>query len=655
MKFFKSSIFAALALAVSLTACDNGTDVKYAEAQATDGVYFDQATPSALTLSQNESSFAVTVERYGVTEAATYSLVTTYEKSIFTVPSTVAFAEGETTAELVIGYDFEAWGKYNDPQTIKIAFADGTPVNEFGLATLDLTVKVAEPWKVLGEGTYREAFICDAFDLSDVFPGGRATYPVQVEENEVNPGVYRVNGYGTETPWDGPDFFNGQLPPVYFTIDARDPENVSIPVTRLGFALGRDGYIGICSMSAILKDPTGTFGKLKDGVVTFPKGQLALFFYDESGAVTGGPYAVNTNGDFAVTLPGTVLADYDSSVEYAGILTDASGKQFFQGQVLLGEDVESAQFAAVPTSSVDEAVAAVTAGKVETIELTNNGQPVSFSVPCPGDGTYVLTAVCYAKGEAVASATEKVRVNLGSGNQYADFEDYGTAIFVDGWITAQWVFTDQQTGSKVTYEELGWEINVMRHRENKDVFLLVDPYTSDEEHCVLLQLGLNKNTSPASIIVDCSNPELVKIAPQYSGYTGEMGQSAEMDVYLMTYAGVLAASNPDATDEQIAQVIAQGNGNFKPFEVTSYEDGIIRLDRTWFGNDKGQMSTWNNPDGVVYAEIDIIPNGEQAAPRLAKHVAPRGKHAAKGYAKLMTPRMIYFKPGQQAINAPYEL
>ena len=160
-----------------------------------------------------------------------------------------------------------------------------------------------EAWQSLGLAVYCEDIVTTFFATSNV------VYEVMIEESKENPGVYRlVNPYGAAYPYNSAGDFDTSEN-HYIEIDARNLEAVSIKQCYTGMDWGYGEFI-VWSMadyylsngkSAEEVAEAGYFGKLEEGVITFPAGSLIVAMTDYK---NGGLYAANKDGKFSLVLPG---------------------------------------------------------------------------------------------------------------------------------------------------------------------------------------------------------------------------------------------------------------------------------------------------------------------------------------------------------------
>jgi len=170
------------------------------------------------------------------------------------------------------------------------------------------------PWESLGMATYREDFVAGLFELENV------VYEVEIQENTETPGLYRlVNPYGAAFPYNEDGDYDASKN-YYVVIDAQDPAAVTIQNTNVGMNWGY-GEFSVWSLAdynltqGATKEQVaeaGMFGTLENGVITFPVKTLLVSMAEyKDGAIM---YA-NTNGKFAVALPGVELPEDEATEE----------------------------------------------------------------------------------------------------------------------------------------------------------------------------------------------------------------------------------------------------------------------------------------------------------------------------------------------------
>ena len=186
--------------------------------------------------------------------------------------------------------------------------AEGTPHRYYWY---NFEFSSSSPWQSLGMATYREDIVTTLFNTENI------VYEVEIERNVETPGLYRlVNPYGAAYPYnDEGDYDTSEN--HYMVIDAQDPEAVTIQQTYTGMNWGYGEFIVWSLADYYLNQGNtageiaaeGCFGKLENGVITFPTRTLLIAMTEYE---NGGLYYANENGKFAVALPG-----YEIPEDYA--------------------------------------------------------------------------------------------------------------------------------------------------------------------------------------------------------------------------------------------------------------------------------------------------------------------------------------------------
>lgn len=586
MKLFKYSLIAAIALSGALTACSDDDD--FVVGKDSPGVFFPSTDATTVTLPRDAASFNVTVSRYGVTEAASYPVVATVaeaDKGKFTVPSAVTFTEGQTSADLVIGYNADAIG-YDTPVKLTLSFGEGTQLNVYGNTTLDMTLTIPAPWNSLGEAIYIDEIVTSIynFTMSDGSAVVSPAWKVELQESAETPGLYRlVNTYTCDNSPFGNYAYSDK--DVYITIDARNPNKVVVPVFSTNLQIEEETglLVGASINSGAQDDDPSLYGVLKDNVVSFPANSfLAGILAGEKAYVVSNP--VN------IVFPGGVLADYTSAIEWGGIFTSAAGESMAVVNVTLGDDVETAAVAAVPASvasTADAAVEAVIAKTVETMEVTASG---TYNLPLTEGGTYYAVVVAYAGGNVQSSDRARFAFNAGGGEDVGSWEDFGRAEFIDGWCCAAFNYGDGKT-----YEDFPWVVPVERNKQNPNLIRLVNPYNQPGDNIVSYN-DFNADKSTNYVVIDVTDPEYIIIEPQYSGltWTDPTGNFpyAGKEWYIGNVAGFYQSTGA-ATKEQ---VVDKGLNDVMT-------DGEIIINLPLFGYDGEFGYNWKSePYSMIWIE-----------------------------------------------------
>ena len=355
-RFFRIFAVAALACA-TFVACENKFD-DYDPAQQVEGAqaYFSNQNATSYTISKIDvAPITVTLMR-GQSEAAISVPITLTqgEEGAFTAPAKVDFKAGSNKATLDITYDPE---KLADGSSYKVTLTigDQSVTTPYGNNEITLTVKVPEPYVLLGKALYRDDIVASAYDL-----GGFPEYEVEVYKNLNNPDcIYLKNLYTHKFPVSGVDIAPGFEGDTYFAVNIKDPNEVFLPVQ----------YLGIDAGYGNMKVGTNKPGILKDNIITFP---VEAFVFAEDDYKDGAWYMyANANGMFRLALPGAVLTDFSLELTYAGMKVAADNTAKPLVDVVFGADVAQISYAVVPgniqynSEAMAEVLAAVEEGTIE--------------------------------------------------------------------------------------------------------------------------------------------------------------------------------------------------------------------------------------------------------------------------------------------------
>ena len=377
-------------LTLSITACKDTDSMTAGEWDANAdyaNIFFEKTSESQEFAPTDPTTYAVTVKRRNTAGALTVKFKELENTDdVFTVDEAV-FPDGQESTTFNVNFPTAAIGETyrlklttDDPNLVSSYSDDivyqlsiirvlwnntyttgaeaGNPVafyyktDELGNYVLDDN---GDKEKVEGFALYTEDF------AGPIFSGDNLTYPVQIQERDDQPGVYRmVNPYSTNYPYNdtsteiGKEWHGGEVPPediidldnnYYIVIDATDPEKVFMnpSIFDLGFDWGYGMFSvvhlgGNYHMQAVSAEEAGDdamaeemeakaepyYGKLANGVITFP----ANAFYVAMANYGGGDWNFygNGNGKFKLVL-NPDLSPYVASVTSA----DFTWEDVFEG------------------------------------------------------------------------------------------------------------------------------------------------------------------------------------------------------------------------------------------------------------------------------------------------------------------------------------
>lgn len=464
MKLFKYTALV-LALLAGFTSCND--DDSYAPGEASDGVYFPTDDALEVNLDRNLDYFEVIVSRLGQTAAATYQLTGDADPEVFTLPTSVTFAEGENSTKVKVGYT-GANMAMDKAYPVKLAFAPGTLISTYGYESLEMAVTYPAPWKTIGKGMYRDVFILALTKLSqqeDFNP----TWECELQQHEIDPLRFRwkspygkefakfcaANGVGEleASEYDSKEQYN-----IEFLCD--ESGYVVIPLQSTGFQFFSDGVANVCNYAG-LDYPTNDYqtiiahepekcgtarwgiAKVKDeetgeeteintilNVFAVPKTCLVNFEGSDDLYIGG-------NGNQWVR-EGVEIKDYAISIKYDGVLTAPTEVTYAHASINLGKDIAKATAGMLYVADLEEgteleaAIQAVRSGAVPGKELTEKNNPeVLFAFE--GSGKYAIAVIAYNEdGEEVA--TQAAAIDIIDNSAPKEWKTIGTGVYTDMYI-----------------------------------------------------------------------------------------------------------------------------------------------------------------------------------------------------------------------------
>ena len=172
------SLFLAIFALAGFTACSDSEDYKWADVPANAQVYFSKDLPAQQNISNKTNSFTIPVNRVKTDEAITVPVTLTSEDNFLSAPSSVAFAAGQATADLVLSYDPEAL-VYDKFKEATLSIADAGYTTPYGATSYTFKAGALSPYAPIGNGTLTEGYLWEY------------TVGVSIMQNQENKNMYK--------------------------------------------------------------------------------------------------------------------------------------------------------------------------------------------------------------------------------------------------------------------------------------------------------------------------------------------------------------------------------------------------------------------------------------------------------------------------------
>ena len=542
MKYNKLFLGLLAFAAMAFVGCKDEDTVGYVPVEGPQ-VFFSTELPTVYELSKAENSFTIPVTRVDSVGALTVPVTAVLpDGSIFTVPSSVTFADGQKTADLVISYNPDAvvYGEYSD---LTVQIGDEKVTTPFGQNAFTFSAG-ATAWVSMGMATFRDDLVAGTYGADPI------TYDVEIQKNIVEEGIYRlVNPYGSAYPYNDPGDWD-TTKDYYMVIDATDPDYVWVPAFETGINWGDGpmtiaGYVQLYldngnSMDVIKANAPELFGTFEDGVFTFPEPRSFLAGFNGEYA----QYYSNSRGMTAIALPGSRIADYTVEYEYLGRFIDTEGQYYVEGVPSLGEDIVSAKAALVTAETLEEVYAAIVAGEYDEAVDVTDGE--AFRLPFDETGTYYVLIVGFdEEGNAVGELASKVEASIETGGE--EPASSWEALYVGDY------YYDLLSNPDKNEFEIDEGLTLYRDAENHSLYK-IDPWGNG----CSLQFILNEDNS---ITIPAGQP---------TGISGAHGELYVTDI--QTYTG---------NDEKWANYVS----NYKDGVFTFYTVFYNETDEYGVGHD----------------------------------------------------------------------
>lgn len=350
MKNLKKYLFLLSVAGLSFFSFSCTESVEYSQADKVVGqeVFFPNTIPAQVDLDREKTSHTLHLMRGKTDGALSLNLnveISGKEKlsvsSKIKFPSSVEFADGSATADIVINYNIsdKDYDKFVD---VEMSLTEDAEVTPFGKSAVSFKLGVPAPWEPVTKegqesdgkptmGTYTDDVMTCVF--SGIEP---ESYSVEIQQNAADKTMFRlVEAYGEAYPYhedlvaSGFPYDNSKKQYLTFSVD----ENNNVVIEgETGFSIP-DGSIGIATVKP---------GVYENGIITFPKDGVVITINGMSTTTY-----VGKNDVFKIAMPGVELADYSLDASFGGFYkgNDGSVSGVIAAINKVGDDVKTIGFA----------------------------------------------------------------------------------------------------------------------------------------------------------------------------------------------------------------------------------------------------------------------------------------------------------------------
>jgi len=502
-------------MALTLGSCTEEYEYSAAKVEGQQ-VYFSNALGSTLNLSNTESSYALTLNRVDTSSELTVNLTLSDESGIYSIPSSVTFAQGDSAVQFNLSYD-PAKLEYDVFNDVTIAIADADYTTPYGNSAYTFSAGMPSPYVLLGTGTFAD---------NNLGLSGYAE--VEIYQNQNNPNEIRVmhpyDDYVEYFTEKGEKTFPDLVPEYLqlYIMNKGDMFPSGATATEDGLVYFDQAYIGFILFSdsenctqilhpSMLSGLPVEYNRVLDWQDDGTPGQIQLapYYMDhiEGNSVYGQSLAAQ-NGGIIITFPGFDPKDYTVEVSYLGAFSSADGDSYAMGNVTLGEDIEEAKVAVVEGNDANAALAQVISGAVETVTVTESGE---VRIPCKYSGACTMVAIGYAEGEMQAYSAAAFDFTLGP----SDWTTIGTGLYTDHIFCLNLV--NSSTGEPAP--PVQYPVQVQESNTTPGVYRILKPYAPDV-YGYAGDFGYDTSKN-YNIIINASDPDYVYISGQAIGISDQ--------------------------------------------------------------------------------------------------------------------------------------
>lgn len=502
MKSIKNifSILLAGMTAFGIASCSDDVEYTPAEKPTNAQVFFPSSMASTIDLAEDASSFTVELCRAEASAAATVALNVSDETGKLSIPTSVEFASGASSAFLTIGYtaaDFE-YDIYQNV-TITVAEADATP---YGISSYSFSVGVPAPWtewEVFGTGTYT---------FAQYYSGTHSGLNLYMRSYKLDPNIHEIR-------------FEGLADAYSFTAQYNSATGKLVIPQQHILDHSSYGPLYIASSHVYWHDVRGDADATEEteGASTLDL-ETGLITLNVCYFVGAGYFG---DGEEYFQLDGYEQPDYTFALTEAGHYLDPAGVDHMVFHVQKGADIAEYKYIALQGKLNDTQASVVAAkimsGEVEAEIGTESGY-ISFAFPEMGE--YSVVAIAF-DAEGQMQGADYVAFEYIPVGQDDPWQSLGMCAYTDDVVMP--MYTEE--GSTCTYE-----VEIQERTDKPGLFRLVNPYG---EAFPFYQYAVAYPDKDVYVEIDARDPNAVTIAYQSVGLDlgdGELGIYSAAAYYL---------------------------------------------------------------------------------------------------------------------------
>lgn len=514
---------------VGITSCTEEADYTPAQKPENAQVYFATDEASTVSLETGQQSFMVSIYRISLKGALTVNITSQDESGIFTIPSSVTFAEGTTKAEIPVSFDFD---KLEPEKKYPISFAiDGnSELSEYGNSELVLNVQYAPwgAWEKFGTGVYTYS----------LYWGGKDSYDIYRKQSLLDANQFQFK----ISPW-------GANKDTELIIDYNKSTNQAKVYRETQVATHSTyGAVYVSDIVYYIDNIEGKTGSYEKYPCTFNP-ETGLFSLNLIYYVGAGYFG---QGVETFQLDGFKQYDYSITMTNKGNYIDLDKQDNAVIGFVAGTDVDFYRYVlvagALSDNEIDKVANGIIDGSIESAEVKGNN---SIAFPLSEAGKYTVVAVTYNENEEVQLHNALI----------FDFEPAGKP---NPWVslgncgyTDDFVFTSYFETESAD-DVASYPVEIYENKEQPGMFRLQNPYGPESFYGEVE--GAVFADGNHNIVINATDPEGVYIELQSTGL--DLGD-AEIGIYSM--AGYYLDEGKTLEEVKVAGVCGTYKNNIITF------------------------------------------------------------------------------------------